>query len=309
MSAGLSPEALRFQQQSSAARIPGPLLRPTAALARALLRRRGAPALDRARRGFDGTTERRTHDGVPTEVLLHRSSDPAADYLVHLHGGAFLLGDAVDPVVLQLAAATGLDAVCVDYSLTPGARFPVALDECWRAWRAVTAERTGRPVLVGVSAGGNLALGLLQRLLEAPDATLPAAVVLVTPWTDLSATGESRERNEGVDPLIRWDGQLDKAAAAYAGGRDVADPLLSPVHASWQGVRVPTLVTTGTRDLFESDCRRLHDAMLRDGVPVTLDVAEGMWHAYQALPHLPEARESVRRTTDFVRSALAAPPA
>ena len=133
---------------------------------------------------------------------------------------------------------------------------------------------------------------------------MPTAVVVLTPITEAREV-EARQTNEGRDPRLRWQGQIDKALAAYLGGATADDPVASPVLADWRGYDVPTLITTGGIDLLHSDCIRLEEQMREHGVPVTLDSAPGLWHAYQARPELPESRESVIRIARFIAAARA----
>lgn len=301
----LSPEATAFLAKNKAARFPGAVTAWKVRLFRRLYARQGAKSV---RRALDARAPHLTRDRVAKVPVVSldpvpAGSAPDSDYLVYIHGGAFVVGSAVDELAIELSAATGLPAYSIDYDLSPEVRYPRALHQCHDVWQALTSERPGRPVLVGASAGGNLALALLLLLLK-ESGTLPAAAVLVTPWTDLSATGESRARNEGKDPIIRWHGQLDKAAAVYADQASLADPLVSPVHGDWHGLAAPTLITTGTLDLFESDCTRLHESMQAHGVPVTIDVADGLWHGYQAEADLPEARRSIEAIGRFIGDAL-----
>lgn len=256
-----SPEATAFLAKNKAAPFPGAVSVWKARLFRRIYAFQGAKSVRRAVQAFAGGVGRQRVAGVPVAHLdpAPAGSAPDSDYLVYVHGGAFVVGSAVDTTVVRLSAATGLPAYSIDYALAPEAAYPQALHQCRDVWQALTSE----------------------------------------------ATGESRVRNEGKDPVIRWDGQLDKAAAVYAGETSLADPLVSPVHGDWHGLAAPTLITTGTLDLFESDCTRLHESMQAHGVPVTIDNAIGLWHAYQSELDLPEARRSIEAIGRYIDDALA----
>ena len=122
---------------------------------------------------------------------------------------------------------------------------------------------------------------------------LPAALAALTPWTDLTLIGDSYLCNDGRDARLTRKGLLDKTAAAYANGTDLKSPLLSPIYGDYAGGAFPpTLITTGTSDLFLSDCVRLYREMRRCHVPAELSVFEGMWHAFNVTPGVPEADKS-----------------
>lgn len=300
----LSPEARRFLEENRAARIPR-LNRLTVKLLRPLVARGSRKTTARARRDFAGDIVNGAVAGVRVVELHPTGADPDGDVLVFLHGGAFAFGAALDPIALQLAAATGLTTYSVEYDLAPEARFPTALHQCRDVWVDIASRTSGRAVLAGASAGATLALGVVQLLRETPDGgPLPAALVAMTPLAEARAEG-GRDVNEGRDPLLRWRGQVDRVLPAYVGRASADDPLLSPARADWRGLDVPTLLTTGGIDLLRWDALRL-DATLREhGVPVVLDDAPGLWHAYQNRPELPEARASYERIAAFVASALA----
>jgi monoterpene epsilon-lactone hydrolase len=158
-------------------------------------------------------------------------------------------------------------------------------------------------VVIGASAGGSLALSMVQRLREKGSA-LPRAMALVTPWSELGPIGDTYEANEGRDPIIRWNGQLDQAAAAYAGLTSYDDPLISPIHADYDDTFPPSLITSGTRDLFLSNCVRLYWKLRRAGAQTELLVWEGMWHAFLGDPELPEAKECRDEIAAFLWKAL-----
>ena len=131
---------------------------------------------------------------------------------------------------------------------------------------------------------------------------MPAAFALLSPWADLDHCGDSHAANR--DPsLVSTDGDLDDLARLYRGTHRSDDPLISPLHADFTGLP-STFMTTGTRDLLLSDAVRLDAAMRADGVDVTLRVWEGMWHVFEFVRELPEAKASMAEIAGWVRSRV-----
>lgn len=231
-------------------------------------------------------------------------------WVLWIHGGGFCWGSARDGTGLRLAEGLGRPVLSVEYPLAPEARFPVAIDVCVEAYLAGIAERGPHVLLGGVSAGANLALGVLQRIracrADGEDIPLPSELVALTPFGDLAGEGESYRVNEGRDAYIRWRGQQQKFARAYAGGADLHDPLVSPVHADWTGEALPpAFFTTGTRDLFLSDAARIHTAWRDAGGEAELDLAEGLWHSYLSDATLPESQALMARLLAWCEERLA----
>ncbi|MGO4131360.1 alpha/beta hydrolase fold domain-containing protein [Janibacter sp. YAF2_2] len=217
---------------------------------------------------------------------------------------------ARDGTGLRLAAGLGRPVVSVEYPLAPEERFPVAIEHCLAAYEAGVRERGPQVLLGGVSAGANLALGVLQRVraLRESGSDLPQPVGLVglTPFGDLAGEGDSYRVNEGRDAYLRWRGQQERFARAYAGRADLRDPLVSPVHADWSGEPLPPAIfTTGTRDLFLSDTARIHTAWRAAGGEADLVLAEGMWHSYLSDARLPESDALMARLLDWCDGVLA----
>ena len=239
-------------------------------------------------------------------------SDCAArpsEWVLWVHGGGFCWGSARDGTGLRLAAGLSVPVVSVEYPLAPEAPFPAALDACLEAYRAGVRERGERVLLGGVSAGANLALGVLQRIramrAAGEEIPLPLGMVALTPFGDLAGEGDSYRVNDGRDVYLRWRGQQERFARAYAGGADLRDPLVSPVHADWSGEALPpALFTTGTRDLFLSDTARIHTAWGAAGGEADLVLAEGMWHSYLSDARLPESDALLARLLDWCEGVL-----
>jgi epsilon-lactone hydrolase len=301
----ISPEAERFYAITR----PLPFNRLTPADAeryRALRQAEQAPIAAKLREALIDSVETQSLGGVPT-VIVRPKGGLASDAVVYyLHGGAYCFGTALDIASMLMANELKLPVYSVDYRLAPEHPCPAALDDAVGAYAELVRRfDPARVVAFGVSAGGGLLLALMlaarQRHLP-----LPAALAALTPWTDLTLVGDSYLCNDGRDARLTRKGLLDKTAAAYAGGTDMKSPLLSPIYGDYAGGGFPpTLITTGTSDLFLSDCVRLYREMRRCQVPAELSVFEGMWHAFNVTPGVPEAEESRAEIAAFFADALA----
>lgn len=230
----------------------------------------------------------------------------AQPWVFWIHGGGFCWGSALDGAAVRLAADLGVPVVSVEYPLAPEHPYPAGLDGCLAAYRAHVQAWGPRVLLAGQSAGANLALGVLQRLRsDADDGTPePLGLIAATPFGDLAGRGDSYSGNEGRDPFVRWSKQQERFAKAYRADAPATDPFVSPVHARWESPAPPTLITTGTRDLFLSDAVQIADALRKAGGPVELRLWEGMWHAFENDTSSPEARECLQLRADFGRGVL-----
>lgn len=224
--------------------------------------------------------------------------------LLYLHGGAWVYGWSAhyDAFVARLSSAARARALCVDYRLAPGRPFPAALDDCLSAYTFLLGQGVppGRVVVAGDSAGGNLALALLLRLKEI-GLPLPAAGVCLSPVTDLYARGDSYRANQHSDVILPA-AVVDFGAAAYAAGRDLRDPYISPLYGDLSGLPA-LLVQAGGGEILLDDARAFASRAVDCGVDVTLSIAPGMWHVWQLMaPLLPEATRAVDEIARFVRA-------
>jgi len=242
------------------------------------------------------TLKERQIAGVRCFEIIPQTISPegANRLLVHVHGGAYVLGAGEAGTLEGILVATtcGTRVISVDYRMPPDHPFPAAVDDAVAVWKALVAQHEpSRMALFGTSTGGGLAMATVLRLKEL-QIPRPAALFLGTPWTDLSKTGDSYSTHAELDNVLgRYEGFLELSARLYAGATDLKHPLISPVYGNLAGFP-PTILVTGTRDLFLSNTVRAHRKLRGAGVTAELHVCEAQSHAdYLRSYPAPESRE------------------
>ncbi len=209
--------------------------------------------------------------------------------LVNLHGGGYAFNAGVAGLASPLLVANlgRYKIYAVDYRMPPDHPFPAAIEDAVAVYTELL--KTYKPsdiVIYGTSAGGGLVAATTLAIRDR-GLPLPAAVAMNTPWSDLSRTGDSYTTLEGLDPLlITYDGVLGAAAKMYAGQQDIKNPLISPIYADYTKGFPPSILITGTRDLFLSNTVRLHRKLRDAGAETELLVFEGMWHGFFGVPEM-----------------------
>ena len=205
--------------------------------------------------------------------------------ILYCHGGGYTSGGLGFSKVLasKLCRATGMDVLAFDYRLAPEDPFPAAIEDGQAAWDYLMRLGFGARdvILAGDSAGGNLSLVLCLRLRE-EERLLPGAILLMSPWTDMTMTGESMLERAEIDPALTPE-YIRAVREAYAGGLDPAQPQLSPLYGDFRGFP-PTLIQVGTHEILYSDAERLAERMRAAGVECRLEVWDNMWHDFQMYP-------------------------
>jgi acetyl esterase/lipase len=219
--------------------------------------------------------------------------------LLHLHGGAFVIGD-VDvqlTVPALLALTTGARVVSLDYRVAPEHPCPAAVDDLRDAYAELIADG---PVaaLAGESAGATLAvLGAIR--LRDDGLPPPGCVIALSPWIHLDRTDDPRPRDLTRDAVLSTD-FLDAAAAAWRGSLAPDDPRLSPRHATLDRLP-PVLIHVGGAELLLGDSWWLAEHLAAAGVHVELAVFPRMPHVFTAYPTLsPECDQSLSAIRVFV---------
>ena len=224
--------------------------------------------------------------------------------ILYCHGGGYTSGGLGFSKVLasKLTRATGMDTLAFDYRLAPEHPYPAAVEDALTAWGHLESLgiAPGDIVLAGDSAGGNLALVLCLKLREAGRG-LPGALLLMSPWTDMTASGESLRGRAGIDPVLTPE-YMYAVREAYAGGLDPSDCLLSPLFADFAGFP-PGLIQVGTHEILYSDAERLAERMLAAGADCRLEVWENMWHDFQMYPSK-TASNAIQNMAHFLLEVL-----
>ena len=219
--------------------------------------------------------------------------------LLYLHGGAYVM----DLQALQWRLVDGLlkrvggEVVIPIYPLAPEHGWQDSAAAAERAYLAlVAAHGAANVVIVGDSAGGGLALALAQKLRD-EESPAPAALLLLSPWLDVGASGADQPALEADDPVLSIN-VLRECGRLWAKGLPLDDPRISPLFGD-QDRLPPTMVLSGTRDILDSDARRLAQA----NPDAIVYHYPGMVHDWPIFP-VPEARRALDQAAAFIRHSL-----
>lgn len=220
--------------------------------------------------------------------------------ILYCHGGGYSTGSCRYARTLtgKLAMSTSMDVLSFDYRLAPENPYPAAAEDAMRVWNFLMLLGYGARdvILAGDSAGGNLALSLTLKLKE-EKRLLPRGLILMSPWTDLTSSGKSHETKADIDPVLNA-GYLKEMIDNYASGRDLKDPLISPLFGDYKGFP-PTYIQVGGNEILLDDSVMLYHKLLKENVSVKLDQFEGMWHVFQMSP-FKTAYEAMDRNAEFI---------
>jgi acetyl esterase/lipase len=264
---------------------------------------RGLPAM---REALKVKIEPMTIDGVKAFMLTPAVIPPqnANRLLIHVHGGCYVNGpgESGTSEATLMAGFGGFKVLSVDYRMPPDYPFPAALDDAMTVWKAAQKMAPAKNMgIIGSSAGGGLTLSMVLKA-KMDKLPLPGAIAPGTPMSDLTGAGDSFQTNAMVDNvLVAYGASCDVRAAMYANGRDLKDPLLSPVYGDMSGFP-PTILNTGTRDLLLSNTVRVHRKLRQAGVEAALYVHEGLahggWYRDYTAPETKETFEEIARFFD-----------
>jgi len=239
--------------------------------------------------------------GVTTYLCTPQAAGDVDRYLyLYIHGGAFVFGSGRFAMAFGAKAADelGVRTVSVDYRTPPAHPFPAALEDCFAVYRQLLAEARGRKIVIGgSSAGGNLAAAV-TLLIRDRGLELPIALILLTPEVDLTESGDTFRTNALLDVNLKRG--VPECNALYAAGHDLKDPCLSPLFGDFTRGFPPTLIQSGTRDVFLSNSVLMHRKLRRAGIESELHVWEAMPHAGFGFGTVPENEEIAAELRYFI---------
>lgn len=251
-------------------------------------------------------------EGVTVEVveLAERAAErlspadaPDDEVVVYLHGGGYCSGslDTHRGLGGALALASGRTVVTLDYRLAPEDPFPAALNDALLAFDQLAPARVA---IAGDSAGGGLAAATALALRDRGGAQ-PVALLLISPWADLTQSAGSYATQAGVDPMLGAT-SLNLMADGYLAGTDPTTPYASPVFGDLNGLP-PVRIDVGSDEVLLDDSRTLSDRIRAAGGSAHLHVWPDMIHVFQAFPPemVPEAAEAVTAAGTFLAEQFA----
>jgi len=244
--------------------------------------------------------------GVPVLDIRPEGWKDNGKVLVYTHGGAYTMFSARSTLgsSAPMARATGLRVISVDYTTAPFAKWKEIQEQVISVFKDLNKQGYAMKdiALYGDSAGGGLAVSTVLNLRDR-GMGMPAAVVLLSPWADISMAGDTQHTLEYTDPLLHYDPLLRTSAEAYADGLALTDPRVSGLYGDFSKGFSPSMITEGTKCIFLSTSVRLFQELEAAGQDTKLDVYEGMWHVFQTSPS-PETEVSLKKISAFLNRHL-----
>lgn len=226
--------------------------------------------------------------------------------LLSLHGGGCVTGSRFShrKMFAHIAKAAGCRAIIVDYARAPEAQAPSQVNESLKVyeWLLDQGIKPGHIATVGDSAGGNLCTAVVLAARD-KGLALPAAVMPLSPWYDMEATGGTFTSNAEVDRLVSREISLGMSQM-YIGEVSAQDPLVNPLHADYKGFP-PTYIQVGGHEALLDDSLRATERAKAAGVDIQCDVFPEMQHVFQFMAgRAPEADDAIQRLAAWVRPKL-----
>lgn len=235
------------------------------------------------------------------EWVIPPEEDPEK-VIFYTHGGGYGMGDLISSraLIAPIAKKTGIRVFSFEYRLAPEHPFPAAFDDAKKAYEYVLGQgySPGNIIAFGESAGGGLAVSNILRLI-AEGKEAPKCLVTISPWSDLTATGQTYFLNEDKDPLLRGK-YLKRLADSYVGYDSPLNPYISPAFASYDDRFPPTLIQAGSDEVLLDDSKLLYNAMKDGGVDVDIEIYPKMWHVFH-IWQIEESDKAITAIDEFIK--------
>ncbi len=225
--------------------------------------------------------------------------------ILYAHGGGYVCGGLGYSRILsaKLALATGFSVVSFEYRLAPEHKFPAPIDDGETVWNYLLNKGYGADhiLMAGDSAGGHLTVSLTARLIRQERMT-PRALILFSPWTDMTATSDSYETYKSKDPILTRAYVEGVREASIGSDANPAEPFYSPLYGELNGFP-PTYIMVGKNEILLDDSVKLHKKLNRAGVKATIDIEKDGWHVYQQMP-IPMAGRAMHRLAKYISAEI-----
>ncbi len=230
------------------------------------------------------------------ELLESKEAPNKEKIILQLHGGGYI--GAMRNVYRVFAGlynevSRGMSVLTPDYRVAPEDPYPAALLDAYAAYCFLLEEGwfADQIILAGDSAGGGLAMALCHYLRDR-GMQMPCGIVAMSPWTDLTASGESYDTNYERDPLFGNTRDSMLYNKDYVGENDPMNVYISPLFGDFREFP-PMLIQVGSYEMLLSDSMSVAAKAREQGVKVRLSIYDGMFHVFQmAAKLLPESKRA-----------------
>ena len=238
---------------------------------------------------------------------LQKKGQKPTKIIYQLHGGSYLTGLTkmyFKNAERYLKLYDNVSVISLDYRIAPKNLFPAALEDAIEGWNYLLSKgyKNNDIIIVGDSAGGNLTLALLMYLRDKKE-DLPAGVILMSPWADLTDSGPSRSYNFFKDPMFGFSKKHKKLKVpekVYAQNENFKNKFISPIYGNFDNFP-PLLIQIGTHEILESDAIKIYEKALLKKVDVKLSRYKNMFHGFQFVGNiLPEYKIAWHEIKSFI---------
>jgi len=246
-------------------------------------------------------TKKQTIARVPT-VHIQPQTTQSGLGILYLHGGGYVVGSSKShtKLAVQIGHAAQAQVWLPEYRLAPEHTSPAAIEDVIAVYKALLAQGQDpkKLVIAGDSAGGGLSLSTAIAIRNA-ELPLPAALVLLSPWVDLSLSGSTMKTHAAQDAMLS-ENWLAWCAKNYCGQKSATDPTCSPLYADLTGLP-PVLIHVGTEEVLLDDAKRLAEQTEKYGIPTNLKVYDRVGHVFQFHAGiLKESNDSIQNIGRFI---------
>ncbi len=252
---------------------------------------------------FGIKVKRDNFSGIPGAIFTPSKNVNTKSIIVYLHGGGYCFGSSLTTHkvgLTKLAKQTRLICYSVDYRLAPEHQYPAALDDALIAWKHIVSQNPNcNIILAGDSAGGGLSLALMMYLRDNNE-RLPDGLVLFSPWTDLTCSGETYQTKAKYDPMFTTNMPKDSAKNYVPDDVATTDPYISPLYGSLTNLP-RTLILVGENEILLDDSRLFYQKAKESGVDIEIDIWPSMFHDWWLFgSFIPETKQVLDKTANWI---------